>query len=289
MLLVLEQLKEQQNFTQTEKRIANYILQDLSKIPVIYIEDLAKVTYTSHSAIIRLCKKIGFNGFRDFKIAISTIVHSQLHAPGQVDANFPFEENDSPMVIAKKMADLTVATVKKTLVQLDDDLLNEIVETLSQAERVFLFARGDSQIRARSFQNKLVKINQFYILAEDYSDGYWNAANLTQKDCALFISYSGIVPQYERILQHFYNEKIPTILLTGSNQSNLAKYASTTLVTIQEEYDFAKIGTFSSQVAFEYILDTLFSILYAKEYRQNLLNLKEKQQLLQSGLLSDSQ
>lgn len=288
LLLVLEQLKEQRNFTQTEKRIADYILQHPSEIPAIYIEDLAKVTYTSHSAIIRLCKKIGFNGFRDFKIAISTIVHSQLHTTGQVNANFPFEENDSPIIIAKKMADLTIDTVKKTLVQLDDDLLSKIIEALSQAERVFLFARGDSQIRARSFQNKLVKINQFYILAEDYSDGYWNAANLTPKDCALFISYSGIVPQYERILQHFYNEKVPTVLLTGSNQSALAKYASTTLVTIQEEYDFAKIGTFSSQVAFEYILDTLFSILYAKEYRQNLLNLKEKQHLLQSGLLSDS-
>ncbi len=287
MLLVLDQLKDQHNFTQTEKRIADYILQHPSKISTIYIEDLAKLTYTSHSAIIRLCKKIGFTGFREFKIALSTLVHSQLYAAEQVNANFPFDEADSPMTIAKKMADLTTETVKKSFAQLNDELLSQIVTTLAQAQRVFLFARGDSQIRARSFQNKLIKINKFYILAEEYSDGYWNAASLTKKDCALFISYSGIVPQYDRIMEHFHQEKIPTILLTGNNQSTLLPFAEKALITIQEEYDFAKIGTFSSQVAFEYILDTLFSILYAQEYRQNLLSLKEKQHLLQNGLLSD--
>jgi len=47
-------------------------------------------------------------------------------------------------------------------------------------------------------------------------------------------------------------------------------------VIVQEEYDFVKVGTFASQVAFQYVLDTLYSILYAKEYRSNVENLKVK-------------
>lgn len=287
MLTTLEKLKEQHNFTQTEQRIADYILQHLEEIPAIYIEDLAKLTYTSHSAIIRLCKKLDFTGFREFKVAISSIVHSQLHIAGEVNANFPFSETDSPMEIAKKMADLTIDTVQKTLLQLDNQTLEEIVEQLAQAERVFLFARGDSQIRARGFQAKLVKLNRFFILAEDYADPYWNAASLSPKDCALFISYSGIVAQYQPIIEHFHKEQVPAILLTGNRQSELLPFASTTLVTAQEEYGFEKISTFSSQVAFDYILNTLFSTLYAKGYRQNLLNLQKKQELFRHELLSD--
>lgn len=287
MLQIVNKLKDQHNFTNTEIRIADYIIQNITKIPTIYIEDLAKLTYTSHSTIIRLCKKIGYDGFRSFKLAISSVVYSELHLPGEVDANFPFKQEDLTMDIAKNMADLTIDTVKKTLAQLDEELLQSVAEMLYNSERIFLFSRGDSQVRARSFQSKLVKINKFAIISEEYADVAWNASNLTPNDCALFLSYGGISPHNNRILQHFSNEKIPTILITGNSNSDLIQLATKTIVVVQEEYDFVKIGTFASQVAFEYILNTLYSVLYAKEYRDNLENLKKKQFLIENGILSE--
>ncbi|MBM6614919.1 MurR/RpiR family transcriptional regulator [Desemzia sp. RIT804] len=284
---VLTKLKEQMNFTNTEMRIADYIIQNITKIPTIYIEDLAKLTYTSHSTIIRLCKKMGYDGFRSFKDAISGVVYSQLHLPSEVDANFPFKQEDLTMDIAKNIANLTIDTIKKTLNQLDEELLQSVAEILFKSNHIFLFSRGDSQVRARSFQNKLVKINRFAIISEEYADEAWNASNLTPQDCALFLSYSGTSPQYKRMLQHFSNKKIPTILITGNTESDLINLAAKTIVVVQEEYDFVKVGTFASQVAFQYVLDTLYSILYAKEYRTNVENLKEKQSLIQNGILSE--
>lgn len=287
MVQVLTKLKDQTNFTNTEMRIADYIIQNITNIPTIYIEDLAKLTYTSHSTIIRLCKKMGYDGFRSFKDAISGVVYSQLHLPSEVDANFPFKQEDLTMDIAKNMANLTIDTIKKTLNQLDENLLQSVAEMLFNATHIFLFSRGDSQVRARSFQNKLVKINKFAIISEEYSDEAWNASNLTPQDCALFLSYSGTSPQYKRMLQHFSNKKIPAILITGNADSDLIPLAAKTIVVVQEEYDFVKVGTFASQVAFQYVLDTLYSILYAKEYSNNLEKLKEKQALIQNGILSE--
>lgn len=287
MVQVLTKLKDQTNFTNTEMRIADYIIQNITKIPTIYIEDLAKLTYTSHSTIIRLCKKMGYDGFRSFKDAVSGVVYSQLHLPSEVDANFPFKPEDLTMDIAKNIANLTIDTIKKTLNQLDEELLQSVAEILFKSNHIFLFSRGDSQVRARSFQNKLVKINRFAIISEEYADEAWNASNLTPQDCALFLSYSGTSPQYKRMLQHFSNKKIPTILITGNTESDLINLAAKTIVVVQEEYDFVKVGTFASQVAFQYVLDTLYSILYAKEYRTNVENLKEKQSLIQNGILSE--
>lgn len=284
---VLTKLKDQTNFTNTEMRIADYVVQNITKIPTIYIEDLAKLTYTSHSTIIRLCKKMGYDGFRSFKNAVSGVVYSQLHLPSEVDANFPFKQEDLTMDIAKNIANLTMDTIKKTLNQLDEELLKSVAEILFKSKHIFLFSRGDSQIRARSFQNKLVKINKFAIISEEYADEAWNASNLTAEDCALFLSYSGTSPQYKRMLQHFSNKNIPTILITGNTESDLISLAAKTIVIVQEEYDFVKVGTFASQVAFQYVLDTLYSILYAKEYRSNVEKLKEKQLLIQNGILSE--
>lgn len=76
-------------------------------------------------------------------------------------------------------------------------------------------------------------------------------------------------------------------MITGNTESDLINLAAKTIVVVQEEYDFVKVGTFASQVAFQYVLDTLYSILYAKEYRSNVENLKEKQLLIQNGILSE--
>ncbi|MGX7204919.1 MurR/RpiR family transcriptional regulator [Enterococcus pingfangensis] len=287
-MLLSDKLRLQTDLTNTEKRIADYILRNLTTIPAINVADLAKNTYTSHSSVIRLAKKLGYEGFRDFRVAISEIAHSELYRADPVDANFPFLPQDSTKTIAKKIADLTINSVQRTQAQLDEQVLDAAVALLAKAERIFLFAQGDSQIRARSFQNKLVKINKFLIIADEYADEDWNAASLTSKDCALFITYRAKVPQYDRMLKHFLNENIPSVLLTGNHRSSLIPLATQSIVFAQEEMDFLKVSTFSSQVAFEYILDTLFSLLYAKNFQQNLTDFKKKNEWIEHGILAEN-
>lgn len=287
-MLLIEQLTTQENFTSNEQKIAHYILENLTQIPNMNIEQIAKQTYTSHSAVVRLAKKLNFEGFRDFKIALSEAAYNKRYTQEQVDANFPFEPQDSSDQIAKKMADLTIETIKLTQLQINGKLLEDAAAILTKANRIFLFAKGDSQIRARSFQNKMIKINKFLIVADEYADEAWTAANLTPTDCALFVTYGAKSPQHAKILTYFQEKRIPSVLLSGNPNAALNQLATLPIIISQNEYDFLKIGTFSSQVAFQYVLDTLFSILYAQEFQQNLVNLKIKHALLEQGILSEN-
>ncbi|WP_206854109.1 MurR/RpiR family transcriptional regulator [Candidatus Enterococcus mangumiae] len=287
-MLIEEKLVSQETFTTNEKRIADYLRLNREAAVYMTIEELAKETYTSHSAIIRFCKKLGYSGFKEFRFEFGREVHQLVAQFNQViDPNFPFTVEDDAKMIAKKMADLSIQAIKKAQFQIEDQSLEKIATVLNQAERIFLFAKGDSQITARKFQNKLVKLNKFLILAEEYSDSSWNAANLTKNDCAIFISYSGRIHHYERILTYLTHIGAPSLLITGNEQSEMAKKAAMRLVVSQEEYDFAKVATFSSQIAFDYVLNTLYSLMYAQNYQENLLNLKEKQELIQKGLLKE--
>lgn len=287
-MLIEDKLIRQDTFTTTEKRIADYLQANFEAAVYMTIEELAKATYTSHSAIIRLCKKLGFTGFKEFRLELGREVHQLLAQFDQtIDANFPFSEQDDGATIAKKMAELSIQAVKKAQLQIENQPLDTIAEKLTQAKRIFVFAKGDSQITARKFQNKLVKLNKFLILAEEYSDSSWNAANLTKEDCAVFISYSGRIHHYEKIMSYLKHVGTPTLLLTGNEHSEMAKKASMCLVITQGELDFVKVATFSSQIAFDYVLNTLYSIMYAQNYTANVLNLKEKQQLIQNGLLKE--
>lgn len=283
---LITKLRQQSDFTTTEKRIATYILTNLASLPTMYIKDLAAATYTSHSAIIRLAQKLGYHGFRDFQRALTTVAATQAKHAGPVDVNFPFTAADSVSEIAQKMADLNIRAIQTTHEQLNVPQLTRIANRLSLCQRLFLFSQGDSQLRARSFQNKLVKINRFAIIGEEYADEAWNAANLTTQDCAMIISYAGTTKSHLKFARYFHAHHVPLVVLTGNPQSPLIPLATEHLLTVQPETHFAKVGTFASQAAFEYVLDTLFAILYAQDFEHHLSNLQQKQTLMQDGPLT---
>ena len=67
---LLYKLEYQDNFTDLEKGIANYILDHKDYIVDLKIIDLAEITYTSPSTISRLCKK----SYNDLRIHFASSV-----------------------------------------------------------------------------------------------------------------------------------------------------------------------------------------------------------------------
>ncbi|MFX3617645.1 MAG: MurR/RpiR family transcriptional regulator [Sporolactobacillus sp.] len=273
-MLFIDRLKHASNLTDNEQQISAYIEANLAAVSEMSIQALAAATYTSHSAMVRFAKKLGYEGFRPLRHAISEAVQMNIAQLNDVDANFPFRPSDSTMAIAKNMSDLTINTVKRTFAQLDEKTLYEAATRIIKAQRLFIFAIGDSQIRARSFQNKLVKINKFAVIAEEYADEAWTAANLDENDLAIFLSYAGGGKQRARIMSFLSDRRVPTLLLTGNPKSELVPYATQTIAITQTECDVLKVSTFASQITFEYLLDTLFAIVYARSYQHNLVKLK---------------
>lgn len=282
-----QRLKEDSQFTYTEKRIADFVLNHGHLISSLSLDELAAKVYTSHSSIIRFSQKLGYEGYREFRFALTTAYQEERFQEGSVDANVPFLESDSCQEVAKKMADLTMTTIQTTYRMLDYSALETSVLFLSAAKRVFIFAKGDSQIRARAFQNKLVKLGLFIVLAEEYADEAWVVHNIHPGDLAIFISYSARTKQYESFIHELSSNQVPTIVITSDSDSILAQHSSALLLTDNEESYTDKVGTFSSQIAIEYILDVLYSLFYKENYQENKALLSKKYHNIEKGDLND--
>jgi len=67
MAIATIKLKEfKKEASATEKAIIDYILKNPEETSRLTIYKLAEKTYTSPSSIIRLCKKNGYSGFKEF-------------------------------------------------------------------------------------------------------------------------------------------------------------------------------------------------------------------------------
>ena len=65
---VLMRLQEfEKQATATEKNVIRYFLEQTEEAGELSIYEIAEKTYSSPSTVIRLCKKIGFQGYKDFR------------------------------------------------------------------------------------------------------------------------------------------------------------------------------------------------------------------------------
>ena len=65
--MIIDKMKTLDHLTIQEKYLVDYIINNQEDILKKNINELAKLSYTSSATISRLCKKLGFNGYKEFK------------------------------------------------------------------------------------------------------------------------------------------------------------------------------------------------------------------------------
>lgn len=92
--MIIDMLNKKEKLSALEKEIATYIVNHGEEISYCSIGDLAKATFSSNSSIIRLCRKCGCDGFKDFKIKYLKELKAQMNQFDEIDVNHPFWQNE---------------------------------------------------------------------------------------------------------------------------------------------------------------------------------------------------
>lgn len=266
---LLADLQNNTHFNASEKAVAHYILKNREQVLNLSIQSLSDHTYTSPSTIVRLCRKIGLKGFKDFKIRWSAELQKEYNAITNVDPDFPFTEDDSYGEIQKKILELFTDSLNKTSQLLSNDRIEKAVEHLLKAQKIGLFAYGDTFLPALNFQNKLMKIDLPVQVATLPGENRHLATNFKKGDCAIVISYSGESKNNYYITQLLKQNEATVIVITGNATSHIALLGDLVLPVAKNESQSVKLSTFSSQAAIDYVLNTLYGCLFVSNYETN--------------------
>jgi len=282
-MTIISQLTKADKFNGSEKELADYILKNKESVINQSIQSLATSTFSSTSTIVRLCRKIGLKGYKDFKIKLSAELQQHYNDISAVNPDFPFTEDDSNKEIAQKLLELMQTSLKQTSELLTNDLLEHAVRDIFQSRKLGIFAYGDTYISALSFQNKLMKINLNANLPSLTEESKFMAANYTKNDCAILISYSGQSKNTYQLAQILRLNGVKIIAITSDKDSKIAKLSDIVLPVTNTESKTVKISPFASQVGIEYVLNTLYSCLFVANYDEN-----QSHRLASEKLFADS-
>lgn len=264
-MLIAEKM-EKGNFSESEQTIIRFITEKKLLIKDMTTKDIAQATYTSPSTLVRIAHKMGFSGWNELKDAfLKEEEYLQSHFC-DIDANFPFNKTDNIMTIASKIATLEKESIEDTLSLISHDDLQKALHILDQASTIHLYGVSNNTYITQEFRHNMSRIHKHVELCSTQGELVYSAFCAEPDSCGLIVSYSGETPILKRVALALKAQNIPVIAITNIGDNTVSRLADVVLRICTREKLYSKIATFSTDSSITYLLDVLFSCIYAMHY-----------------------
>lgn len=268
-MLLFNQLKKSTDFSDTEKKIALYILDNAKEVTKISIQDLAKLTYSSPSSISRFCQKLETDGFSEFKVKLASELGGLGSQDKRIEDDLPFTAQETPKEVMQSIFDLNLQSLNDTYKTLDFDQLQRVALMINKTPQIHLYGTGPSLLLAQDFQYKLFRILRDAHVEAQVGFQHLKAYVQPKDSMTLMISYYGTGLNNLRIIKDLHKKNIPVVLITGPDINPLCQYASEVIHVPAQELLMKKMASYSSRTAIQLVLDLIYALIFALDYDHN--------------------
>ncbi len=247
-----------------EQRVADFILKHPEELIYLTVTELAERTTTSESTVVRLCQKIGYKGYQEFKIMLARDL------VGPVEQVYEhIEPDDSLATLKAKVFQANSQALKDTIEVLSDDELARAVAALAGAERVEIYGVGGSAPLAMDAYHKFMKHGIPCVWLNDGDLMAMSSSLLGPSGVALGISHTGTSRDICDAMEAAHENGAVTICITHSASSRITKASDIKLYTAARATAFGS-ESMSSRIAQLSIIDTLYAGLALGDYDRSL-------------------
>ncbi|HFI0403183.1 TPA: MurR/RpiR family transcriptional regulator [Streptococcus suis] len=275
-------------FSPSEEEVVRFILAKREEIKDISIQKIADACYTSKSTLVRISKKLGFEGWKEFKDAFLKEIDYLNKQKSSIDANIPFTATDTYLQIANNIAKLKKEAIDDTSSLLEVRDLNQAIRILQPAQTIHIFAASNNLLNAQEFAHNMSRIQKDVRVHQLQGEIHFNAYLAHENSCAIIISYSGGTTPLIRVSNILRSKNIPIIAMTSLGDNPISQLSNVTLRLATKERLYSKIGTYSTDTSITYLLDVLYSCIFAQNYQHNLTLRQVSSQFIESERFTDS-
>ena len=247
----------------SERNAAQYILENPEKVIHYSVQKLAEKSDSSVAAVMRLCKNLGFDGFKDLKIRIA----GDLQIASAIYPEYSeIRPTDNIPDVMKALAKNNLSSITETFQSLDDNNVQKAVNALEAAARIDFYGAGASQLVAQDGQQKFSRIGYN---CTAYPDGHLqitSAVTLKRGDVAVAVSYSGKTKQIISAARQAKEAGATLITLTKFGKNPLNMIGDINLSIVAKESDVRSAAT-SSRIVQLYIIDILYTGVAGANYK----------------------
>lgn len=238
----------------SEQRVALCVLEHPRKVVQSTITDLARECEVSESTVVRFCKNLGLDGYKEFRIAIAQELGALVPELAAAEMGTAREIEE----LAQGVFSNNMRALEATLGSLDYDAVSRAIEALARARRVDFYGAGPSNVVAMDAYIKFMRIG---LSAGFNSNSYLqavSAAVLTNEDVAVGISYSGSTRDTVEALGIARKAGATTVAITNFRDMPISDASDIVICTKADEALFQG-GAMASRTAQMAVIDLIFA------------------------------
>ena len=253
---ILEQLENPKfKATKSEKTLIEYVKSDLDNIIYKSISVIAKESGVGEATITRFTKKLGFNGFQDFKVTLAKEISNKKNTS---IINLHVHRDESVKETASKMLKSSINILDQTVNNIDLDLMCKCRDLIMNAKRLYFIGIGHSGIAATDINYKFMRIGFTTTPVTDSHIMLTMSSITNDDDVIVAISNSGTTKEVVKTVKQAKENGTKIISLTEDSDNPLRALADYALTYISAETIF-ETGSISSKIPQIFLLDLLYT------------------------------
>lgn len=266
MSKLIDTLKEQEGFSDSEKTIAHFLLENYRGLAPLSTRQLARLTYTSSAAIVRFSQKMGFEGYTDFKIRFIAEMLQYADKPQQYEG---LNGRDAVRTIMDKVTHLEINALKDTHAALQPVNVVRAVEAIKAVEHLDFYATDDNYNIANLAASSFIMVDKSYSLTASVAQMYMMAADSSKKHLSIFISRTGENRMLINMARTIRGRGGRIMLITSEKGTTLEGLADIVL-PVASVKKLEELGPRIFLASAKYVVDVLFASLVVQKGIKNV-------------------
>ncbi|GAB1584342.1 MurR/RpiR family transcriptional regulator [Phyllobacterium phragmitis] len=203
---------EDGNLSALEKKLAKLVLEDVDFVVNASISDLAERAGVSPPTVTRFCRRLGCQGYSDFKVQLAKMTYVGLR----------YLKPETPTATPAEVAEDIVTKAQNALFRLHSQLdlaaLDKAAHLLRGAEFIQAFgASGNSAMIVNELHNRLFRLGCRINASNDHNMNMMLSAAAEPGTVVFGSSFTGRDLGLVHCLELARQRAIPTIVITQSN------------------------------------------------------------------------
>jgi len=255
------------NLTPLEAQVLDTMTSRTDFAETTGLKEVAVSAGVSEAMIVKIVKKVGFSGFREFRLALTTYNNSDT--AGLYSEISP---DDTSREIVEKVFRTAKQALEETLAILDITGFDRAASILHSARHRDFYGIGGSAQIARDAAHKFLRIGLRASVHDDAHMMLMSASVLGPEDCVLAFSHSGTTRAVLEPLEIARDKGARTIAITNYVDSPISSLVDVVLCSTAQGSPLLGENA-AARIAQLSILDALFVVIAQQDadvYETNL-------------------
>lgn len=262
--------------TPLEARVVETITGRTNLSETTALRDVAEDAGVSDAMVVKIAKKLGFNGYRDLRAAL--VNYKSLDV---ADLHQEISPDDSSADIIQKVFRTAVQALEETMSILDVEAFERAADILHRARNRDFYGLGGSAQIARDVAHKFLRIGLRATVHDDAHMMLMSAAMLGTDDAVIVFSHSGTTSAVVEALELARRSGARCIAVTNYSTSVVARIADVVLCSTAQGSPLLGENA-AARIAQLNIMDALFVAVAQRDLASAEANLARTRRAVES-------